>query len=223
MRFETHGWPRNRPGAPCKSRAGCAELDRATLPRASARRATIHACRGFGPRVALNQVPPCISLGRRRIIARRRRRGFTLVEVILVLVVIGVLAGFALPAMSRIRTRAAIQNGRAAVASALATARSAATRWGRSTVLRIDVVDDVVWVVVDTSFGGSGGDTLVLGRFDLRADMGLDLASDRAALCFDSRGVGTTGSACPATGARLILRHGGTADTLLVNAAGRLW
>ena len=90
-------------------------------------------------------------------------------------------------------------------------------------MLRIDVVDDVVWVVVDTSFGGSGGDTLVLGRFDLRADLGLDLASDRAALCFDSRGVGTTGSDCPATGARLILSYGATADTLLVNAAGRLW
>jgi Tfp pilus assembly protein FimT len=142
---------------------------------------------------------------------------------ILVVVLIGILAGIALPALGRIRSSAALHNGRAAVASALATARSAATRWGRTSVLRIDEDDDALWTVVDTSDGGGGADTMVLGRFDLRSDMGLDLLSDRTALCFDSRGVGTTAAACPATGARLILAYDGVADTLLVNVAGRLW
>jgi Tfp pilus assembly protein FimT len=145
------------------------------------------------------------------------------VELILVVVLIGILAGIALPTLGRIRTSAALRNGRAALTSALATARSAATRWGRTSVLRIDADADALWVVVDTSDTGSGADTVVLTRFDLRSDMGLDLRSDRAALCFDSRGVGTTAAACPATGARLILVYGAVADTLLVNVAGRLW
>ena len=128
-----------------------------------------------------------------------------------------------MPSLSRIRTKAALQNGRAAVTNALSTARSASTRWGRTSVLRIDARSDVLWTVIDTGSAGFGSDTVVLRRIDLRKEMGIDLESNRNALCFNSRGVGTTGAQCRATGAVIILGYGASADTLHINSAGRSW
>lgn len=150
------------------------------------------------------------------------RNAFTLVEVAVTLVLVGVLLGIAVPALQRNLGATSLQNGRAAVSSALATARSAATRWGRTSILRIDGPNDELWAVVDTGSGASP-DTVVLVHMWLRDDLGVDLRSDRDAICFNSRGVGTTSAACPQTGATLILRHGAEADTLRVNSAGRIW
>lgn len=151
------------------------------------------------------------------------RGGFTVIELIIVLTLIGILAGIAAPPLGRMRTRAALQSGRAAVTSALTVARAASTRWGRTSILRLDGPGDALWTVVDTGTAGTGVDTMVVGRFDLRGDFGLNLRTDRTALCFNSRGVGTAGSQCPTLGAQIVLEYGAAADTLFINAAGRLW
>lgn len=155
--------------------------------------------------------------------APSHRLGFTAVEMIVVLVLAGILVGIAAPPLGRMRTRAALQNARAAVTSALTVARSASTQWGRTSILRIDAYGDALWTVVDTGSAGTGADTVVLGRFLLRDDFGVNLRSERTALCFNSRGVGTAATECPTLGAQLVLEHGGESDTLFINAAGRLW
>lgn len=121
------------------------------------------------------------------------------------------------------RTRAALQSGRAAVTSALTVARTASTRWGRTSILRLDGPRDMIWTVVDTGDVATGADTLVMSRVFLRTDFGVNLRTDQSALCFNSRGVGTAGAECPTLGAQIVLEYGGSADTLLVNAAGRIW
>lgn len=151
-----------------------------------------------------------------------RRAAFTLVEVTVTVLLLAVLMGIALPSLQKSLGGVALQNGRAGVTSALSTARSAATRWGRTSVLRIDAAGDELWTVVDTGSAG-GPDTLVLGRIRLRQDLGVNLRSDRTSLCFNSRGVGTTSTECPRTGATLILEHGSRADTLRINSGGRVW
>ena len=151
-----------------------------------------------------------------------RSSAYTLVEVLVVLVLLFVLLGFAIPPLGRIRARVALRNGRAMVTSAIVEARTGATRFQRISVLTFDGVAGVLSAAIDTASTGSDADTLLLGRFDLLGDLGVTLEADREALCFDGGGVGTVAPVCPRSGAEVVLRRGQFVDTLLVNGAGRL-
>jgi len=151
-----------------------------------------------------------------------RLRGFTLVELIVVIVLIGIIAMVASPHLRHMRSRSALQNGRAAVTAMLARARAASTRWGTTSVLRIDIPNDRIRVDVDTSAAGEADDTLVVSTLDL-GELGVDIDADHDAICFDSRGVGTIAAACPVTGSVVVLSYGADRDTLRINAAGRIW
>ncbi len=153
---------------------------------------------------------------------RPRKAGVSLVEMIVVLAVISLLATLAAPPLSRMRESAALQNGRAAVTSALSVARTAGTQWGRTSILRIDTATNRLRIVVDTGSAAGGVDTLVVRRYFLGADQGVALSSNRTEICFNSRGVATTAAACPSSGARIVLSVGARRDTIVVNSAGRV-
>lgn len=135
--------------------------------------------------------------------------------------IVGVLAALAAPPITQIRQSARLQNGRHMVTSALALARATGPQWGRIAVLRIDTVLDAMWVVVDTGDVMSS-DTIVARTFRFADDLGVELESNRTALCFNSRGIGTTGVECPATGGRILVTSGGRADTLELTSVGRV-
>jgi len=147
--------------------------------------------------------------------------GFSLVEIALVLVLIAVLGSMAAPSLSRFRNRSALQNGAHMVTSALSLAGSSGVRWGRTSVLRIDAGSDALRVVVDTGTTGSGRDTLIVREFRLGDDLGVEVTSNRSSLCYNSRGVGTTGADCPDQGGWIAVAFGGEVDTVHVNIAGR--
>ncbi len=153
---------------------------------------------------------------------RGRRSGFTLIELILVIVLLIVASAIAIPPLGRMRVTAGIHNGKHAVISTLSLARATAIRYGRPAVLRIDASGDRVWVEVDTSVAGTGARRDTLGIFNLNADLAVDLQSDRSTLCFTSRGIGTTNGICPVAGARIVLSLADQADTLNVSALGRV-
>ncbi len=154
---------------------------------------------------------------------RRRalRVGFTLIEVITVIAVAGILAAIAAPSFSRIRTSAALQAGRAQVTSALSLAQVTGVRWGRTATVSFDTVRDMITVRVDTGSAMGPPVSIVVREYRL-PEAGVALHSNRAAICYSARGVGTTTSACPSTGAQLTVAAGGRADTVLVNSAGRV-
>lgn len=145
-----------------------------------------------------------------------------MIELLLVIAVLAILAVISIPAIASVRRSAAIQNARHAVESTLSLARATAVQYGRPVVLRIDAVGERVWIEVDTTVAGTGGAVDTVGLFELSDELRVDLESDRATLCFDGRGIGTTGAACPLAGAQIVLTREGRADTIAVSPLGRV-
>ena len=150
------------------------------------------------------------------------RAGFTLVEVLIVIAILGLSYAIALPAISRARIAAAVQNSHHVVVSSVSLARATAIRYGRPAVMRLDPDADRLWIEVDTTAAGSAAALDTLGAFDFAAEMNVDLQSDRTGLCFNGRGIGTTGSRCPRAGGVIILSLQDKADTVVVTPLGRV-
>jgi prepilin-type N-terminal cleavage/methylation domain-containing protein len=134
-------------------------------------------------------------------------RGTTLVELVVVLIVVGALAGIALPrfrrSADRFAVRAAIQETRALFTFAR---RAAITRRA------------VVGVITDTSAVAiivrSGG--VELARRSLRERYGVRLTATRDSMSYDPRGLGYG-----AANLTIVARRGQGAETLFVSRLGR--
>lgn len=144
-------------------------------------------------------------------------------ELLTALALVGLLASIAIPPLARLREAAAVDSGRSQVTAALSLSRSVGSRWGRTAVLLIDTVQDVLTLRVDTTGLFGTAEYLVVREFWLGADLGVDLGANRSAICFNSRGVGTTGPECPETGALITLKDSERVDTIRINSAGRVW
>lgn len=136
------------------------------------------------------------------------RRGFTLVEAIIALVVVGIVSSMAVPAAARARDRAAVHGATSALVSSLADARHQALRWQRRTAVRFDTV--AARAVVH-----AGSDTLTESR--LRDVFGVGLAATRDSIAFYPTGLGYG-----AANVRLIVERGAAAETVTVSRAGRV-
>jgi prepilin-type N-terminal cleavage/methylation domain-containing protein len=137
-----------------------------------------------------------------------RRVGFTLLELLVVLLVMGVLLGLALPRVSALRDRSAVRSAMSELGASFSTARGAAIAQRAS-----------VAVVLDTAAGAvevrSSGQRLL--RRPLRSIYGVLLASNRDSAVYDSRGLGYG-----VTNLTVVVRRGGVVDTLTMSRLGRV-
>lgn len=143
----------------------------------------------------------------------RSEAGYTLMELLVVLVLVGVLASMAGPAMSeyigRQKTRGALDQ----VAADLAYARIAAVRSGRRAVVtfvgpsdyRVEVVGDTIGAARTVRLGGDYA--------------GVVITPPGATLEFNSRGLLV--SALPEQ--YLVVSLGSTRDSLILTPAGRVY
>lgn len=153
----------------------------------------------------------------------KKGAGFSIVEVLTVVMLIAVLGSIAIPPLARMREAAAVDSGRAQVTAALWLSRSVGTQWGRTAVLTIDTASDVLTLHVDTSGLMESADSVVVREYRLGEELGIDLGADRSALCFNSRGIGVTSGPCPALGAVITVMRNGRVDSVRVSSAGRVW
>jgi prepilin-type N-terminal cleavage/methylation domain-containing protein len=144
---------------------------------------------------------------------RRSREGYTLTELLIVVVMVGALTLFALPKFSGLVERNKLQAARDEITAALATARAAAVQKGRTSTLRI--VGNQIRVTVVTDDAGTT--MTVIPAKNLRALYNVTLTPDDSTISYDMRGYARLG-------AKSVFRivGGSKRDSVCITAAGQI-
>lgn len=153
--------------------------------------------------------------------ARRAGTGFSFIEMVFALAIVGIVLGIAAPRVLRSSDRVAMGDARWRVTAAVSTARSAAVRMGRMSSLSVDAAGGAMVVQVDTTVLG-GALPVELARVELWDDLRVRVAADPPVLCFDPRGVATAGAGCAERTVVVRLSRGALADSVMVSPTGRV-
>ena len=146
----------------------------------------------------------------------RQPAGFTLIEMLMVVVVIGAMLAFALPRFRNSTKQGDVRGSLDAMAAMHNIARQTSIQRSRVTRLVIDRTNGTM-VVVANKVSGTGVDTV--GKVqNLLSRFGVTLSSSptRDTLTFTPRGLGTE-----ANNTLLISTKSGFSDTLTISSAGR--
>ena len=136
------------------------------------------------------------------------RRGTTLPELVIVLVVVGILGAIAVVRASSLRDRLSVRAASAEVVSAFAFARRWAVTRASRTAVGIDTSDASLIV-------RSYGDTVAFRR--LGRSHGVALSATRDSMAYAPNGLGYG-----ASNLSIVVRRGATADTIVVSRLGRV-
>lgn len=139
------------------------------------------------------------------------RRGFSAVELLIVIVIIGIMVAMVIPRIGRGIVRENIRSARVAVTNIHATARASAISRGTRTVLKR--VGNKLFVLSTQPVTGAE-DTVVKPQ-DLNERYGVTLTSSRDSLVFDPRGIGMETSST-----YFYVTRSGVSDTIEITSAG---
>ena len=149
------------------------------------------------------------------------RRGFTMIESIMVASIIGVVAAIGGPKVSSALQRRTTASAADQFVVAHSLTRSTALRYGRIAQLHVDATGQRFWVDVDTSANGIG-QRATIANIRYVNDVGLQMASNRALLCFDASGIASIAGSCESGDAKVIFSDGAMADTVSTTVLGKV-
>lgn len=142
------------------------------------------------------------------------RRGFTIIEMITVIVLIGIIAAIGIPRLRGSLEKQNVRSGKAAIATLVATARSVAVQRGCPATLNLNA--DSVWVTACGVNPPVASVTVGTKKF-VASTYGVTLSSTAATLVYDPRGMTTQFQATT-------VRIAGPAyqDSVVINQLGKV-
>lgn len=145
----------------------------------------------------------------------RSRQGYTLTEMLIVVVMVGMLTMITLPKFSGLVERNRLSAAREEIAAAIATARAAAVQKGRTATLRFS--GNQMWVTVVTS--NAGATTTVVPVKSFMTLYNVSVAATDTTITYDMRGFVT-----PRLGSTGIFRivGGSRRDSVCITTAGQI-
>jgi prepilin-type N-terminal cleavage/methylation domain-containing protein len=145
------------------------------------------------------------------------RRGFTVIEMLLVIMIIGIATLIGLPRMSAGATSASVRGARTTLINLLARARIAATETNRISVLKIDGNNVAILLRPRRLPGAGNADTL--GQVvQLGESYGVTITAAIDSVRFDPRGMGSGFG----NGTTFAVSKNGKTETITVDGLGRV-
>ena len=146
-----------------------------------------------------------------------RRSGFTTIEMIIVVAIIGIIALIGFPKISKTLDKTNVRSARDAVGTLAATARAAAIQRGCRGVLHFTASPSTVWV---TTACPTKLDT-VSGVLNLTTQFSVTLSPSRDSVQYDPRGLSMDGFASN-TVVRLTGKATTNQDSVMINPIGKV-
>jgi len=144
------------------------------------------------------------------------RRGFTLIEMMMVMVLVGVIMAVAIPFLRKPKDAASVDSAMNTVAAMHAVAKSVAVQRGRTAWLVLNASGGTAWVVVRKAGSSTAMDTI--GKVEnLNTRYGVTFTTNDDSLTFSPRGIGMDAGTVT-----MVFTRGSNTDTLTATATGRL-
>lgn len=139
-------------------------------------------------------------------------RGYTLIETLVVIALLGILAAVAFPRLARSSDSMSVRTSKQRVASYLAVTRSAAIQRGR--MARFVITGNTIKVLVDSAATQATFAKVI----DLGADQRVSISATRDTIPFDPRGLASGFSGT----ARIVVSRAAARDSVCVIGKGRI-
>jgi type II secretion system protein H len=142
-----------------------------------------------------------------------RRAGFSLIEMLIVVVVIGLMTLIALPRLADAFAQNNLNSARAKIISLYSVARATASGSSRTTVLRLS--GNRIYVVASPRLDGVAGIDTVTPVENINTEYGITASVSSDSILLDQSGLGRNGST-------VILSKSGRADTVTISQYGQI-
>ena len=147
------------------------------------------------------------------------RKGFTLIETLLVIVILGMVVLLGFPRASAGMTSASVRGARTTLINLIAKARTAAMQANRIALVKIEGDNAVVLMLPRLLEPIDGNDADTLGAVERLGDSyGVTITPTIGSVRFDPRGLGTGFG----TGTTFLISRNGTTDTISIDGLGRV-
>lgn len=145
------------------------------------------------------------------------RKGFTLIETLLVIMILGIVVLIGFPRMSAGMTKASVRGARTTLINLTARARTAATQTNRIALLKLE--GDNAFVLLRPRLLPGAGNADTLGAVARLGDSyGVTVTATIDSVRFDPRGLGTGFG----TGTTFLVSRNGTSETITIDGLGRV-